>query len=93
MTSKATEGACAFAWRNYLLLHSGVSENDTRRSALYRYVTNLRAVTEYAATKLSMPFSETFPSPVGRLSEIAKPDLLLTLRSAKLRKNRRSPVP
>lgn len=47
MTSKATEGACAFAWRNYLLLHSGVSEHDTRRSALYRYVTNLRAASEY----------------------------------------------
>ena len=47
MTSKATEGACAFAWRNYLLLHSGVSENDTRRSALYRYVTNLRDASEY----------------------------------------------
>ena len=41
MTSKATEGACAFAWRNYLLLHSGISENDNRRSALYRYVTDL----------------------------------------------------
>jgi len=42
MTSTATEGACAFAWRNYLLLHSGISENDNRRSALYRYVANLR---------------------------------------------------
>jgi hypothetical protein len=41
MTSQAIEGACAFAWRNYLLLHSGISENDNRRSALYRYVTNL----------------------------------------------------
>jgi hypothetical protein len=29
-------------WRNYLLLHSGISENDSRRSALYRYVANLR---------------------------------------------------
>jgi len=42
MTSQATEGACAFAWRNYLLLHSGINENDRTRSALYRYVTNLR---------------------------------------------------
>ena len=42
MTHLAAEGACAFAWRNYLLLHSGISENDSRRSALYRYVTNLR---------------------------------------------------
>ncbi|WP_128916545.1 MULTISPECIES: hypothetical protein [Bradyrhizobium] len=42
MTSQAIEGACAFAWRNYLLLHSGISENDNRRSALHRYVTNLR---------------------------------------------------
>ena len=38
MTSQAVDGACAFAWRNYLLLHSGISENDDRCSALYRYV-------------------------------------------------------
>jgi len=42
MTSQAIEATCAFAWRNYLLLHSSISENDSRRSALYRYVTNLR---------------------------------------------------
>lgn len=42
MTSQTIEGACAFAWRNYLLLHSGISENDTRRSALYHFVFNLR---------------------------------------------------
>ena len=42
MTSQAVDGACAFAWRNYLLLHSGTSENHSRRSDLYRYVTNLR---------------------------------------------------
>ena len=47
MTSQAIEGACAFAWRNYLLLHSGISENDNRRSALLRYVTNLRDTGEY----------------------------------------------
>jgi len=47
MTSQATEGACAFAWRNYLLLHSDISENDSTRSALYRYVTNLRDTGEY----------------------------------------------
>ena len=47
MTSQAIEGACAFAWRNYLLLHSGISENDSRRSALFRYVTNLRGTSEY----------------------------------------------
>jgi hypothetical protein len=35
------EGACAFAWRNYLLLHTGVSENDDRRAALSRYVTSV----------------------------------------------------
>jgi len=42
MISRVTEGACAFAWRNYLLLHSGISENDNRRSTLYRYVANLQ---------------------------------------------------
>ena len=41
MTSQVTEGACAFAWRNYLLLHSGVSEDDDRRVALCRYITSL----------------------------------------------------
>lgn len=47
MTSQAREGACAFAWRNYLLVHSGVSEDDSRRSALYRYVANLCDTDEY----------------------------------------------
>jgi hypothetical protein len=47
MTSQAKEGACAFAWRNYLLRYSSISENDSRRSALYRYVTNLRDTSEY----------------------------------------------
>jgi hypothetical protein len=46
MTSLA-EGACAFAWRTYLLRHSSVSEDDDRRSALYRYVTNLRETGGY----------------------------------------------
>ena len=41
MTSQVTEGVCAFAWRNYLLLHSGVSEDDDRRVALCRYITSL----------------------------------------------------
>jgi hypothetical protein len=45
MTSQAVQGACAFAWRNYL--HSGISENDNRRSALYRYLTNLGDTGEY----------------------------------------------
>jgi len=47
MTSKAKESACAFAWRNYLLLHSGVSENDERRAALYRYISGLGDTGEY----------------------------------------------
>lgn len=42
MTSQAIEGACAFAWRNYLLRHSSISESDSRRTALHRYVTDLR---------------------------------------------------
>jgi hypothetical protein len=41
MTSRATEGACAFAWRHYLLVHSGISEDDHRRSALRRYLVDL----------------------------------------------------
>jgi hypothetical protein len=47
MTSQAIEGACAFAWRNYMLLHSCISENDSRRSALCRYVTSLHDTREY----------------------------------------------
>jgi hypothetical protein len=41
MISHAKEGACAFAWRNYLLRHRGITEDDNRRSALHRYVTDL----------------------------------------------------
>jgi len=47
MISEVKEGACAFAWRNYLLFHSGIRENDNRRSALYRYVTDLSDTGEY----------------------------------------------
>jgi 5,10-methylenetetrahydrofolate reductase len=47
MISHTLEGACAFAWRNYLLLHGDVPENDRRRSALYRYVTDLRDTGEH----------------------------------------------
>ena len=28
MTCRAAEGACAFAWRTYLLLHKGINEDD-----------------------------------------------------------------
>jgi hypothetical protein len=54
MTSQARDGACAFAWRNYLQLHSGVSENDSRRSALYRYVANLCDTGEYGFDPLQI---------------------------------------
>jgi hypothetical protein len=47
MTSQAKEGACAFAWRNYLQVHSCISEDDSRRSALYRYITSLCDTGEY----------------------------------------------
>lgn len=43
----AIEGACAFAWRNYLLANSSISEDDNRRSALCRYVTSLQYTGEY----------------------------------------------
>lgn len=41
MTNQVAEGACALAWRNYLLLHASVSENDERRAAMSRYVTSV----------------------------------------------------
>jgi hypothetical protein len=41
MSTQAVEGACAFAWRNYLLLHTGISEDDERRDSLYGYVTSI----------------------------------------------------
>ena len=47
MISPAKEGACAFAWRNYLLLHSGIGDNNDKRSALYRYVIDLCDTGEY----------------------------------------------
>jgi hypothetical protein len=54
MTSRTVEGACAFAWRSYLLRHSSVSEDDNRRSALHRYVTNLRDTGEYDFARLQI---------------------------------------
>jgi hypothetical protein len=47
MTSLAIEGACAFAWRNYLLRHSSIREDDSRRSVLYSYIANLRDTGHY----------------------------------------------
>jgi hypothetical protein len=43
----AIQGACAFAWWNHLLVHSNIAENDSRRSALCRYVTDLGDAEEY----------------------------------------------
>ncbi len=54
MTAQVREGACAFAWRNYMLLHKGISENDRRRSALYRYVTNVCDTGDYDFDLLQM---------------------------------------
>ena len=42
MISRAVQGVCAFVWRTYLLSHKGVDENDSRRAALHRYVSDLR---------------------------------------------------
>ena len=47
MTSRAVEGACAFAWRTYLLRHQRVDETDDRRTALYRYITSLSEAGEH----------------------------------------------
>ncbi len=47
MTTQVVEGACAFAWRNYLLLHSCVSENDDRRAAVRNYIAGLCEKGEY----------------------------------------------
>jgi hypothetical protein len=47
MTSQTIDGACAFAWRNYLLLHNDIGENDDRRAALFRYITDLCETGEY----------------------------------------------
>ncbi len=41
MNSHAVDGACAFAWRNYLLLHSDIDENDGVRAALCRYIADV----------------------------------------------------
>ena len=41
MDIRTAEVACASAWRNYLLLHKEVDEDDDRRTTLLRYLTNL----------------------------------------------------
>ena len=53
MDTQAIEGACAFAWRNYLLIHSDISEGDDRRSALIRYVSNLRGEYDFALFQIA----------------------------------------
>ena len=47
MTFPPVEGACAFVWRNYMLVHSGVSDNDGMRGALHRYVSDLYEAGKY----------------------------------------------
>lgn len=47
MTTQIIEGACTFAWRNYMLLHSGISEDDDRRAALFCYICSLDETAEY----------------------------------------------
>ena len=47
MNTQKIEGATAFAWRNYLLEHSSISENDSRRSTLHRYVNDLHETGEH----------------------------------------------
>jgi hypothetical protein len=47
MSTQAVEVACAFAWRNYLLLHTGVREDDERRDSLYDYVTSICETRDY----------------------------------------------
>jgi hypothetical protein len=54
MISLAVEGACAFAWRNYLLRHSSIGEDDSRRSALYRYITDLHGTGDYGFDNLQI---------------------------------------
>jgi hypothetical protein len=54
MISLAVEGACAFAWRNYLLRHSSIREDDSRRSALYRYITDLHGTGDYGFDTLQI---------------------------------------
>lgn len=45
ISTQVVEGACAFAWRNYLLLQ--VSEDDERRNSLYQYVTSICETRDY----------------------------------------------
>jgi hypothetical protein len=54
MTTLA-QGACAFDWRNYLLRHSSISEDDDRRSALYRYITDLRERRSVRVSRIIWP--------------------------------------
>ena len=38
---RRVEAVCACAWRNYMLFHGRFTENDERRSALYRFINEL----------------------------------------------------
>lgn len=59
MGSQARDGACAFAWRNYLLIHSGISENDNRRSALHSYITIFATPAKMISISCKSPQSPT----------------------------------
>ena len=54
MTSRVAEAACAFAWRNYLLIHKGMDEDDDRRSALNRYISNLSETGDHGFDELQV---------------------------------------
>ena len=67
MTSHAAEGACAFAWRNYLLLNNGVSEDDAIRAILHRHIANL-------CDSGQRDFGSLQKAAVAHLSKLHQPD-------------------
>ncbi|WP_024508060.1 hypothetical protein [Bradyrhizobium sp. ARR65] len=83
MTTRTVEGACAFAWRTYLLLHQGVDETDDRRSALYRYITSLSDAGEHDFNVLQVAAVE-YLRKLDELNELKKLDELNEDEKARL---------
>jgi hypothetical protein len=91
MTFPPVEDACAFVWCNYMLVHSAVSENDDRRSALHRYISDLYQAGKYdfdvlqvAAVAYLRKLDELHEEYAARLAAVEAVDRALESRTRTL---------
>jgi hypothetical protein len=68
MTSQPLEDVCAVIWHNHMLVNSGVSEHDERRTALYRFISDLHTFNAYDFDILQVA-GAAYLRKLGNLSE------------------------